>query len=135
MIDMTKSAALSLLLMLALFPSGQVAEAADGVRGRHSLIHRPQIHPAPAVRPTPSAAQPQLQSSSPSKPVQQKAVRRPAAPASPLAEVSPMAPGNSAQADSLPTPPHSYNPNNTTPPDTEMLPPPEPQESPDTDGR
>lgn len=134
MIDVTKSATLSLLLTLAVFPSGQVTEAADGVRGRHSLIHRPQIHPAPAVRPTPSAAQPQLQSSSSSQPIQQKVMRRPAAQASPLAEVSPMAPSNSAQTDSLPTPPDSYNPDNA-PPDTEMLPPTEPQESPDTDGR
>ena len=130
MIDVPKTAALSLLLVLAVLISSQATEAAHSVRGRHSLIHRPQIQP------TPAAPAPQLQSSSPvqstaSQSVQRKVVKRRAAPASPVAEVSPADPSNSPQIDSLPPPPQSYNPDDT-PAEPEILPPPEPQEAPDT---
>ncbi|MBX3348773.1 MAG: hypothetical protein KF747_08485 [Nitrospira sp.] len=130
MIDVPKTATLSLLLVLAVLIPWQATEAAHSVRGRHSLIHRPQIQPASA------APAPQLQSSSPvqstsSQSVQRKVVKRPAAPASPVAEVSPVDLTNSAQID-FPPPPQSYNPDNA-PPEAEMLPPPEPQESANTD--
>lgn len=139
MIDAQRSAVLSLLMTLAVLPPWQIAEAADGVRGRHSLIHRPQIQPAPALTPAPSAPQPQLQSTplsqlTPLQSVRRKVVKRPVAPASPVAEVSPMDPSNSAQIDFPPPTPQSYNPNDG-PPEAEMLPPPEPQESPNTDAR
>ena len=129
MIDVPKTVALSLLLVLAALIPGQATEAAHSVRGRHSLIHRPQIQPAPA------APAPQLQSSSPvqstsSQSVRQKVVKRPVAPASPVAEISPVDPTNSAQSD-FPPPPQSDNPDNA-PPEAEMPLPPEPQESPDT---
>jgi hypothetical protein len=139
MIDLRKSAALSLLMTLVVLPAWQIVEAADGVRGRHSLIHRPQIQPTPALKPAPSAPQPQLYSSphslsTPSRTVQRKIVRRPAAPASPSAEVSPIDPGNSAQIDPPPISPQFDNPDDA-PPEPEMVPPPEPQESPNTDAR
>ena len=129
MIDVPKAAVLSLLVVLTPLIPWQATEAAHSERGRHSLIHRPQIRPAPA------APAPQLQSSSPvqsifSQSVQRKVVRKPTAPASPFAEVSPVDPTNSAQSD-FPPPPQSYNQDNA-PPEAEMLPPPEPQESPDT---
>ncbi len=139
MIDAQKSAARMLLTTLVVLSSWQIANAADGVRGRHSLIHRPQIQPAPVLPSTPPASQPQLLSSppspaTPSQPVQRKAVKRPMTSASPLAEVSPIAPSNSAPADApLPTLPF-YNPDDV-PPEVEMLPPPEPQESPNPDAQ
>jgi len=131
MIDVPKTATLSLLLVLAVLIPWEATEAAHSVRGRHSLIHRPQIQPAPA------APAPELQASSPvqstsSQSVQRKVVKRRAAPASPVAEVSPANPSNSPQIDFLPPAHHSYNPDDT-PAEPEMLPPPEPQESPNTD--
>lgn len=135
MINVHKSAVLPLLMTLVVLSSCQVAEGADGGRGRHSLIHRPQIYPAPAL----SGPQPQLQSPPPSRStplqsVHRKVVKRPATPGSPVAEVSPVDPGSSAPIDSPPTPSQSYNPEDA-PPEVEMLPLPEPQESPNTDTR
>ncbi|MBL8037225.1 MAG: hypothetical protein JNN16_06945 [Nitrospira sp.] len=129
MIDVPKAAALSLVMTLAVPPSWQVTEAADGVRGRHSLIHRPQIQPAPALTPASSAPQPQLHSSSPSpstpsQPIRRKVVRRPAAP---LVEVAPMDPGNSAPTDPPPPDSQFYNPDDA-PPELAIIP---PRESPE----
>jgi len=129
MIDASKTAAFSLVLTLAVVPSWQIAEAADSVRGRHSLIHRPQIHTAPALKPTASAPQPQLHASppslsTPSQPIQRKIVRRPATPASPIAEVAPMVPADSAQIDPPQAPPSDHF--DDAPPEPEMIPPPEP---------
>ncbi len=139
MIDVHKSTVLPLLMMLVMLPSWQVAEGADGGRGRHSLIHRPQIHPAPALTPALSEPQSQLQSSPPSRStplqsVHRKVMKRPATPVSPVAEVSPVDPGNWAPIDSPPIASQSYNPEDALP-EAEMLPPPEPQESPNTDAR
>lgn len=129
MIDAPKAAALNLLMTIALLSSWPIAEAADSVRGRHSLIHRPQIQQAPAIKPAYPAPQPQLHASppsvsTPSLPVQRKIVRRPATPASPIAEVAPIAPANSAQID-LPPAPQSDNLDDV-PPESDMVPPPEP---------
>ena len=136
MSDVPKAAVLSLLVTLAVLPPWQAAEAADGVRGRHSLIHRPQIQPTPALTPAP---QPQLQSSPPSQStplqsVHRKVVKRPAAPASPVAEISPMDPNNSAQIDFPPPTPQSYNPDDA-PSEPEMPPPAESPESVNPDAR
>lgn len=139
MIDVHKSTVLPLLMMLVMLSSWQVAEGADGGRGRHSLIHRPQIHPAPALTPALPGPQPQLQSSLPSRSiplqsVHRKVVKRPATPVSPVAEVSPVDPGNWAPIDSPPITSQSYNPEDA-PPEAEMFSPPEPQESPNPDSR
>ena len=139
MIDVHKSVVLPLLMTLVMLSSWQVVEGADGGRGRHSLIHRPQIYPAPALTPAPSGPQPQLPSAPPSRStplqsVHRKVVKRPATPGSRVAEISPVDPGSSAPIDSPPTLSQSYNPEDA-PPETEMLPPPEPQEAPNTDTR
>lgn len=136
MIDAPKTAALSLLMTLALVPSWQIIEAADGVRGRHSLIHRPQIQPVPSLTPTPSAPQPQLLSppasrSTPAQRIQRTIVRRPTTPVSPIAEVAPMDPANSTQGDP-PTTSASSTPLDDAPPEPEMIAPPE---SPHTEAR
>jgi len=135
MIDLHKSVALSLLMTLAVLPSWQVVEAADGVRSRHSLIHRPQIQSAPAL----SAAQSQPQSASPSlsrpsQPVHRKVVKRPMASTSPLAVVDPMASGNSAQTDPPPAASQSDHLGDA-PPEPEMIPMPEPPEPPHTESQ
>lgn len=129
MIDALKTAAFSLVMTLAVLPPWQIAEAADSVRGRHSLIHRPQIQPAPALKPTASAPQPQLHTSphsvsTPPQPIQRKIVRRPAPPAAPIAEVAPMVQADSAQIDPPQAPQSDHF--DDAPPEPDMIPPPEP---------
>lgn len=136
MIDVSKTAIFILFMTFAVLCPWQVVEAADGVRGRHSLIHRPLIQPAPALTPASSAPQPQLHPSSPtlsppSQPIRRKVVRRPAAP---LAEASPTDPGHSAQTDFPPPASPFYNPNDL-PPEIEMTPPPESPEPVNTEAR
>ncbi|HMS83057.1 MAG TPA: hypothetical protein PKD12_05370 [Nitrospira sp.] len=134
MIDVQKSAVFSLLMTLVILSSWQVAEAADAVHGRHSLIHRPQIQPAPAVRPAPSLPQPQLHSSTPSPPVHRKVLRRPAAPAPPLAEATPITPADSDQTDPSSTTHQPYNLDDAQP-EAELASPPAPQEPPNAEAR
>lgn len=135
MIDVPKAAVLNLLMTLVVFPTWQITEGADGVRGRHSLIHRPQIHPAPAPSaPQPLRLSPPPSRSTPSQPSQRKIVRRPATLVSPLAEVAPITPADSTQIDPLPTTSLSDTLDNA-PPEPEMIPPPEPPEPPNNEAQ
>lgn len=96
--DYPKPTIFALLATLTVLPSWQVAEAAQLEGGRHSLIHRPQVH-SHKLAPSPTDPSAATAASSPAQSLTRKIVRRPSTPSAAVAEVSPAASSHPAQTD------------------------------------
>lgn len=119
--DYPKPTIFALLATLTVLPFWQFAGAADSEGGRHSLIHRPQVHtnklvPSPA-NPIASAA-----AGASSQPLARKIVRRPTTPSPAVVEALPPVSENPGQTDTSRTTSESIPDDDAPEPELEAAP-------------